>query len=255
MVATLTTENHSLRNEVETKIHTAVSAAEDALHTRLAIEWADRMQQEISSALAEAATQHEIVLQECREEQEKRVEEMTLSMRQQAIDQEVPSGGISNHTYIPKFTVHAHIISSAYCCLLHPSSILFTLQTRQRLESEDLLSQKLGEQAYMFKLDQDKATAALELSWQATVRAKEQELKVSFEATQQTLKTKHGEELEAEKARWLDQHSKTLASALLQCQQEGERVLAERTATHVVALQEMELQHKVYPIPIYPPYS
>lgn len=110
MVATVTTENDSLRSEVETKIHAAVAAAEDAVHARLAVEWADRMQQEISSALAQAATQHEIVLQECREEQEKRVEEMTLLMRQQATEQEVPSG-VSNHTYISEFTVHAHIIS------------------------------------------------------------------------------------------------------------------------------------------------
>ena len=158
--------------------------------------------------------------------------------------------------------VYTHIISTysyhflhvphTYRCLLLPSCILFTLQTRQRQEFDDLLSQKLGEQSYMRKVDQDKATAALELSWQATVRAKEQELKVSFDATQQALKIKHGEELEAEKARWLDQHSKTLASALLQCQQEGERVLAEQTATHVVALQEMETQHNVRPIPHYP---
>ena len=108
----------------------------------------------------------------------------------------------------------------------------------------------------MLKLDHDKATAALELSWQATARGKEQELKASFDTTQQALKSKHGDELEAEKARWLDQHNKTLASTVLQSQQENERVLAEQMVTHAVALLEMETQHKVHlishPIPFYP---
>ena len=88
-MAALTTENHTLRGEMDERIHAAVAAAEEDVHARLAVEWVDRMQQEISTALAQAAAQHEMVLQECREEQEKRVEELTLSMHQQAVEQEV----------------------------------------------------------------------------------------------------------------------------------------------------------------------
>ena len=109
------------------------------------------------------------------------------------------------------------------------------------------MTEKLGEQAYKLKFDHDKATAALEQSWQATALAKEQELKASYNALQQSLKTQHVEEMEAEKARWADQHSKTLASALLQLQQEREREVAEQTAAHAVALLAMETQHKVSP--------
>ena len=120
-----------------------------------------------------------------------------------------------------------------------------------RQEADDTFAQKLGEQAYMVKMDHDKAIIALEQAWQAKASAREQELQANFNATQQALKSKHEEVLETERTRWLDQHNKALATALLQSQQEKERMLEEQTAAHAVVLQAMEAQHKVLPISYY----
>ena len=124
-VAALTNETHSLRCEVDAKIQTAVAAAEEALQARLATEWTDRLQEEISSALTQAAAQYEIDLQQCRDEHEKLVEEMTQSMRQQAVEQEVrlsiyPLIVLPGHAvYLLLLYVHVNILLIYPCFFVY----------------------------------------------------------------------------------------------------------------------------------------